>query len=59
MVWRSPTDLNRPSDLLRLALFEHAGIVIFWFIDPLGGTRLVNPIWRVELDLRRVEGARE
>jgi hypothetical protein len=22
-------------------------------------TRLVNPIWRVELDLRRVEGARE
>jgi hypothetical protein len=31
-----------------------------WYADSSTKcTRLVNPIWRVELDLRRVEGARE
>ena len=32
----SGRDLDQPSSLLHLIFFEHAGIVIFWFIDPFG-----------------------
>ncbi len=28
--------LNQPLDLFHPTLFEHAGIIIFWFIDPFG-----------------------
>jgi hypothetical protein len=35
-LYASSAELNQPSDLFHLILFEHAGIVIFWFIDPFG-----------------------